>query len=58
KDCSLLRIGTFGERVPKFDRYPLPILVRSPRRLEMEGVLPPCSVLGHVTGPRRLQDHS
>ncbi|CAI9544200.1 unnamed protein product, partial [Staurois parvus] len=20
--------------------------------------LPPCSLLGHVTGPRRLQDHS
>ncbi|CAI9622175.1 unnamed protein product, partial [Staurois parvus] len=27
----------------------------------MEAVLPPlppCSLLGHVTGPRRLQDHS
>ncbi|CAI9539622.1 unnamed protein product, partial [Staurois parvus] len=27
KDCSPLRIGTFGERVPEFDRYPLPLLV-------------------------------
>ncbi|CAI9605479.1 unnamed protein product, partial [Staurois parvus] len=24
----------------------------------MEGVLHPCSLLGYVRGPRRLQDHS
>ncbi|CAI9576690.1 unnamed protein product, partial [Staurois parvus] len=47
-------IGTFGERVPEIDRYPLPLLFQS----ETEGVLPPCSLLVHVTGPRRLQDHS
>ncbi|CAI9584340.1 unnamed protein product, partial [Staurois parvus] len=60
--CSPLRIGTFGEwggGVPEFDRYPLPLPVRSPRRSKAEGVLlPPCSLLGHMTGPRRLQDHS
>ncbi|CAI9547142.1 unnamed protein product, partial [Staurois parvus] len=26
--------------------------------MEAEGVLPPCSLFGHMTGPRRLQDHS
>ncbi|CAI9545945.1 unnamed protein product, partial [Staurois parvus] len=46
------------ERVPVKFRYPLPLLVQSPRRSETKGVLPPCSLLGHVTGPRRLQDHS
>ncbi|CAI9560160.1 unnamed protein product, partial [Staurois parvus] len=38
---SPLRIGTFGERVPEFDRYPLPLPGQLPRRLEAEGVLPP-----------------
>ncbi|CAI9586314.1 unnamed protein product, partial [Staurois parvus] len=46
------------ERAPVKFGYPLPLLVRTPRRSEAEGVLPPCSLLGHVTGPRRLQDHS
>ncbi|CAI9605748.1 unnamed protein product, partial [Staurois parvus] len=38
---SALRIGTFGERggggerVPKFDRYPLPLPLRSPRQTEV-----------------------
>ncbi|CAI9606576.1 unnamed protein product, partial [Staurois parvus] len=46
------------ERVPVKFGYPLPFPVRSPRQSETEGVLLPCSLLGHVTGPRRLQDHS
>ncbi|CAI9578758.1 unnamed protein product, partial [Staurois parvus] len=46
------------EWVPVKFGYPLPLPVQSPRRLEAEGVLPPCSLLGCVTGPRRLQDHS
>ncbi|CAI9535013.1 unnamed protein product, partial [Staurois parvus] len=54
---GLAPLGSGVERVPEFDRYPLSLLVRSPRRSEMEGVLPRCSLLGHVTGPRRLQDH-
>ncbi|CAI9623754.1 unnamed protein product, partial [Staurois parvus] len=49
--CSPLRIGTFGRQVPEFDRYPLPLLWKV-------SSLIPCSLLGHVTGPRRLQDHS
>ncbi|CAI9621181.1 unnamed protein product, partial [Staurois parvus] len=61
---SPLRIGTFGgrgrERLPEFDKYLFPLLLRSPRLSEVEGVLPPPSrsLFGHVTGPRRLQDHS
>lgn len=43
-----------GEQVPDFDRYPLPLLVRSLRRSKWKfGPL-----FSHVTGPRRLQDHS
>ncbi|CAI9563035.1 unnamed protein product, partial [Staurois parvus] len=38
--CSPLRICTFGERVPKFDRYPLPLPIRSPRKRKVSS-LPP-----------------
>ncbi|CAI9567962.1 unnamed protein product, partial [Staurois parvus] len=40
--------------------YPLPLLVCSPRTGSgrCPPSLPPYSLLGHVTGPRRLQDHS
>ncbi|CAI9592073.1 unnamed protein product, partial [Staurois parvus] len=40
-----------GEQVPAPTSGPI-------ASSEVEGVLPPCSLLGHVTGPRRLQDHS
>ncbi|CAI9544919.1 unnamed protein product, partial [Staurois parvus] len=49
------------EQVPVKFRYPLPLPVQSSKRSEAEGVLPPSlSVvfLGHLTGPRRLPDHS
>ncbi|CAI9537914.1 unnamed protein product, partial [Staurois parvus] len=28
------------------------------RKQKVSSPLPPCSLVGHVTGPRRLQDHS
>ncbi|CAI9557052.1 unnamed protein product, partial [Staurois parvus] len=56
---SPLRIGTFGELVPEIDSYPLPLSLRLPRRSEAEVVLlPPRSLVGHVTGPRRRRGHS
>ncbi|CAI9550332.1 unnamed protein product, partial [Staurois parvus] len=55
KDWHLWRGGS---KYPEFDRYPPLLADHWPRRSEAEGVLPPCSLLEHVTGPRRLQDHS
>ncbi|CAI9607460.1 unnamed protein product, partial [Staurois parvus] len=59
KDCSPLGLAPLGsgrgERVPNLTGTCSHFW---PDRLGVEGVLPPCSLLGHVTGPRRLQDHS
>lgn len=41
-----------GERVTSFDRCLLTLSLGSPLPL------PPCSLLGHIIGPRRLVDHS
>ncbi|CAI9560823.1 unnamed protein product [Staurois parvus] len=48
------RLQTYGGGglVPEFDRYPLPLSQSCPP------TLPPRSVVGHVTGPRRLRGHS
>ncbi|CAI9534176.1 unnamed protein product, partial [Staurois parvus] len=49
KDWHLLGVGV-GERVPKFDRYPLPLPVLGDWKQKVSS-LPPCSLLGHVTCP-------
>ncbi|CAI9539612.1 unnamed protein product [Staurois parvus] len=47
------------ERVPVKFGYPLPLPVQSPRQPEQKvSSLPSCSLLVHVTGPRRQQGHS
>ncbi|CAI9580297.1 unnamed protein product [Staurois parvus] len=44
-DQRLQTFGEWGGLVPQFHRYPLPL----PRSC------PPRSLVGHMTGPRRLQ---
>ncbi|CAI9624464.1 unnamed protein product, partial [Staurois parvus] len=48
-----------GKGVPVKTRYPLPRPSNClGDRKQKVSSLPPCSLLGHVTGPGRLQDHS
>ncbi|CAI9592201.1 unnamed protein product, partial [Staurois parvus] len=54
-----LRIGNFVEQgYLKLTGTRSPLSQQSPRLSEVEVVLPPHCLLGHVTGPRSLQDHS
>ncbi|CAI9540824.1 unnamed protein product, partial [Staurois parvus] len=54
---SPLRIGTFGERGGDWRMTGTCSHFRSDWKQKVS-FLPLCSLLGHVTGPRRLQDHS
>ncbi|CAI9593501.1 unnamed protein product, partial [Staurois parvus] len=51
----------WGERVPVKFRYPLPLPLQSPKAIGSRSCPPPLSprsLLGHMTGTRRLRDHS
>ncbi|CAI9539372.1 unnamed protein product, partial [Staurois parvus] len=54
-------LGGRGEQVLGLDRYPLPLPAQFAAAIGSRRCppsFPPCSLLEHMTGPRRLQDHS